>query len=377
VRMKNVTKRKKTVLPGDLRAVNQITRLDASPVFILLCALAAFMLIGSMEFTGSCTVFTASVGDTVLFGNNEDVGDKNATVWFVPATETTYGWVYFGFHDYPIQNGHFPMGGMNDQGLCFDITSVPATIRPLPETVEEALQFIEQYNQSFSETFNGGVFGEKILETCATVEEAIQVIEQYDLLFYDEYQFLFADRTGDSMILCPSPDGEMKVIRKEGIYQVITNFNVLNPGLGQYPCQRYENAVWMLKEIESEDDLTMGYFTSILKETHSGGTTYSTIYDPVNGVCYLYNHYNFDRVVAFDVEEELEEGYHSYSVPSILRTRGENPLKQSEESKESEEPKEQGELREPSLNTIYVIFISVLILVGVALLWKRREKGIN
>ena len=35
----------------------------------------------------SCTVFTASVDDTVLFGNNEDVGDKNATICFLPATE--------------------------------------------------------------------------------------------------------------------------------------------------------------------------------------------------------------------------------------------------------------------------------------------------
>lgn len=368
-RMKNVTKKKKTARPGNTCVVNQITRTDVSFVLIIVCGLVAFMLIGSLGLSGSCTVFTASAGDTVLFGNNEDVGDKDATVWFIPATETTYGWVYFGFRDYPTRNGHFPMGGMNDQGLCFDITSIPATIRPLPETIEEALQFIEQYNLSFPRTFNAGAFGERILENCATVEEALQVIEQYDLLFYGEHQFLFADRTGDSMILCPSPDGEMKVVRKEGVYQVITNFNVLNPGLGHYPCRRYDNAVWMLKEIEREDDLTVEYFTLILKETHSGGTTYSTIYDPVNGVVYLYNHHNFNWVVVFDVKDELEEGYHSYEVPSLLQKRGEPPPTQQEES---EEPPAS------SPNILYAVFAIVLIVVVVTLLWKRREnRGIN
>ena len=368
MRMKNVAKKKKTGRPGNTRAVNQIARNDASFVLMMVCGLVVFMLISSVEFEGSCTVFTASVGDTVLFGNNEDVGDKDATVWFVPATETTYGWVYFGFHDYPVQIGKFPMGGMNDQGLCFDITSVPATVRPLPETIEEALQFIEQYNLSSPTMFNGGVFGERILENCATVEEAIQFVEQYDLLFYGEYQFLFADRTGDSMVLCPSPHGKMEVIRKEGVYQVITNFNVLNPALGQFPCRRHDNAVWMLKKIESEDDLTVEYFTSILKGTHSGGTTYSTIYDPVNGEVYLYNYHNFDWVVVFDLEDELEEGYHSYEVPPLLKKRGQKPPNQLEEPEE---------LLTSSLNLRYAIFTIALILVVVTLLWKRRERGVN
>ncbi len=362
---KNATKRKKTRLQNTY-VINQIRRIDASLVLVMVCGLIAFMLMGSMGFTGSCTVFTASVGDTVLFGNNEDVGDRNATVWFVPATETTYGWVYFGFRDYPVQIGKFPMGGMNDQGLCFDITSVPATIRPLPETIEEALQFIEQNNNLPSlTTFNAGVFGGRILETCATVEEAVQFVQQYDLLFYGEYQFLFADRTGDSMILCPSQDGEMKVVRKEGVYQVITNFNILNPQLGQYPCPRYESAVWMLKEIDSEDDLTVEYFTSILKETHSGGTTYSTIYNQVNGEVYLYNHHNFNWVVVLNLEDELEKGSHSYDVLPLLRERGESA------------PKEPGESEEPlafSFDLFLAGFIVILIFVTITLLWKRMEK---
>ena len=354
-------KRKKNTL-GIADVVNTSARTKHSPV-LKIVGLAAFVLIGSVGSVDNCTVFTASVGDVVLFGNNEDVGFKNATAWFVPATEETYGWVYFGFRDYPIQNGHFPMGGMNDQGLCFDITSVPETIRPLPQTIEEALQFIEQYNLPSPASFNGGVFGEQILQTCATVEETLQFIEEHNLLFFSDYQYLFADRTGDSIVLTPSPQGEMKAVRKKGVYQAITNFNILNPALGHYPCERYENAVNMLQKIESENDLTVEYFTSILKKTSSGGTTYSTIYDPVNSMVYLYNNHNFGWVVVFDVADELEMGYHTYEVPSLLRNIG-GPLPTQQEESEDEVP---------PFSLFCAIFVSVIILGGMTLLWKRRE----
>jgi hypothetical protein len=332
---------------------------------ITVCGLILFLLIGSMSVVDSCTVFTASLGETVLFGNNEDVGDKNVTVWFIPTTESTYGWVCFRFRDYPIQIDKFPMGGMNDQGLCFDITSIPATIRPLPGTIEEALQFIEQdTNLPALTTFNPGTFCGRILETCATVEEVIQYIAQYDFLFYGEFQFLFADKSGDSMILCPDSDGKMKIIRKEGVYQAITNFNVLNPELGHYPCDRYENAVWMLKGIEKEDDLTVDYFTSILQKTHSGGTTYSTIYDPVENMVYMYNQHNFGWIVVFDLEEELEKGYHSYEVLPLFRTRG---------GSISEILKESAEQHRLPVNPLYVILIIGIILVVGMMLWKRRK----
>jgi hypothetical protein len=334
--------------------------------FFLLSITCGFTFLLFMNSPGDpvgCTVFSASIEDAVLFGNNEDVGYKNATVWFVPSTETTYGYVYFGFHDYPLPNGHFPMGGMNDQGLCFDITSVPETIKPLPKTIDEALQYIQYYNQHFTGRLNGGVFGEEILKTCTTVEETIHFIEKYDLLFYGEYQFLFADRTGESMILCPNPQGEMEIIHKSGVYQAITNFNVLNPALGQYPCSRYDDAVRMLKKIEHEDDLAVEYFTSILKKTHSEGTTYSTLYDPLHNQLYLYNHHNFNRVVVFDLEKELEGGYHTYEVIPLFRERGELPHKGSEKSEESSSP---------AFSLIFAIFIIVLILSVSTLAWKKR-----
>ncbi|MGC1122577.1 MAG: linear amide C-N hydrolase [Candidatus Methanofastidiosia archaeon] len=274
----------------------------------------------------SCTVFTASMGDTVLFGNNEDVGDKSATVWFAPATEKTYGWVYFGFRNYPILRGHFPMGGMNDQGLCFDITSIPESkMGSYPGKLP---------------VVNGGVFGETVLKNCKTIEEAVQFIERYDLSSFGDMQFLFADRAGNSMVLCPGTDGKMKVIKKAGVYQVTTNFNLLQRNQG-YPCWRYNTASEMLAEIKNEDDLTVEYFLEILKATCNQATTYSTIYDPVHGIAYFYNKQNFEDVAVFDLKDELEKGSHSYDAFRLF------PKKNSEDLEESESPGEVKESEEP------------------------------
>lgn len=320
-----------------------------------------------------CTVFTASIGDTVLFGNNEDWNDKSTYIWFVPASETQYGGVYVGFGDYYAQ------GGMNDQGLCFDANAIPESrMKPHPERVS---------------TIN---FGRRALQQCATIEEVAQLIERYDLSHLGRAQFLFADRMGNSIAVCPGTDGEMKAIQKEGTYQVTTNFNVLNIRLGGYPCWRYSTAVEMLKKIEHEDDLTVEYFESILKAVFQRYTTYSTIYDLVNGTVYLYNWHNFDEVVVFNLEDELEKGYHTCYIPSLFfeeseaqesEKREEKREESSEEATESEPREAQEPMTEPpggsptpepvipshpSFSPFYVILIAVLIAGASVLMYKKK-----
>jgi len=321
-----------------------------------------------------CTVFTASVGDTVLFGNNEDAPERDSYAWFYPATETEHGGVYFGFGGYYVQ------GGMNDQGLCFDITTVPELkMRPHPEK---------------SSTLN---FGRRALERCATVEEVIQLVDQYNLSHMGMAQFLFADKTGDSVIVCPGVDGEMKTIRKEGVYQVITNFNVTYPQLGGYPCWRHKTVVEKLEKIESEEDITVGRFATILKAVQQG-TAYSTIYDLPKGIVCLFNQQNFSEVVVFKLKEELEKGYHSYFIPSLFTREvkfAEKPKSGgSTLSEELSEGREQAEVkgsemtgldtqpRAPShpvtvpssFPLLGAISIIALILVGVTLIHKRKSK---
>jgi hypothetical protein len=331
-------------------------------VFIIMVDYSDESLSFSETTPESCTVFTAFMGNTVLFGNNEDVGDKSPTVWFVRATEKNYGWVYFGFRNYPIMRGHFPMGGMNDQGLCFDITSIPeCRMSPYPGKLP---------------VVNGGVFGETVLRNCKNIEEAVQFIEQYDLSSLGDMQFLFADAEGNSMALCPGTDGKMKVVRKAGVYQVTTNFNLLQRNQG-YPCWRYNTASEMLSQIKSEDDLTVEYFLEIVRATCNQGTTYSTIYDPVHGIAYFYNKQNFEDVAVFYLKEELEKGNHSYDAFKLFPKKGSGEPEESEspgEVKESEEPEPVSEWTSLGSLSVFLYVIPVIALVILAAFVYRRMK---
>jgi hypothetical protein len=275
--------------------------------------------------------------------------------------------MYFGFGGYYVQ------GGMNDQGLCFDITTVPELkMRPHPEKLS---------------VLN---FGKRALERCSTVEDVICLVDEYNLSHMGMAQFLFADKTGDSVIVCPGTDGEMKAIRKEGVYQVITNFNVTYPQLGGYPCRRHKTVVEKLEKIEREEDITVGRFATILKGVQQG-TAYSTVYDLSKGIVCLFHQQNFSDIVVFKLEEELEKGYHSYFIPSLFPREVqvvENP--KSGELYEEHKPGdvEGSEMtglcnaQTPASNLIVgspfpllgAISVSVLILTGVTRVYKRNSK---
>ena len=106
-------------------------------------ALLLALLFAADSSVAACTVFVAFEGKLALAGNNEDWGDPNTQMWFVPATKDNYGIVYFGFGrgEYPkggissrklkIPEGGItkinpadlyglPQGGMNEKGLFFD-----------------------------------------------------------------------------------------------------------------------------------------------------------------------------------------------------------------------------------------------------------------
>ena len=240
---------------------------------------------------GSCTIFAASYGNTVLYGNNEDYTNYNTYYWVKPSTEGKYGGVYLGFDNF------FPQGGVNEKGLAYDFNALPkAPLNPHPDLPDR------------------GAIIKKIHETCATVEEAIIVARKHNWGSSIKWQVLLADATGDAVVISAGPDGELAFTRKQkgNGYLVSTNFNRANPEntySGSYPCWRYNKAVEMLDKIEYEEDLTVNYFASILDAAHvesaRGNTLYSNVFDLKNGVIYLYYWHQFDEVVTLKVAEEI------------------------------------------------------------------------
>jgi penicillin V acylase-like amidase (Ntn superfamily) len=104
----------------------------------------------------SCTILTASQGDKVLFGNNEDWINPNTYYWTVPPTADNFGVVYFGFDDFR------PQGGVNEKGLAFDVNALPkSALNPHPELPKIDYPFY------------------KNLEKYSTVEEVINAVKSY------------------------------------------------------------------------------------------------------------------------------------------------------------------------------------------------------
>ena len=65
----------------------------------------------------ACSFFVIDDGTRVLAGNNEDLWNHDTWVWYVPAEKTKDGCVFFGY------GNRFPQGGMNDQGLFYDVAA--------------------------------------------------------------------------------------------------------------------------------------------------------------------------------------------------------------------------------------------------------------
>ena len=185
---------------------------------------------------------------------------------------------------------------MNECGLFYDIAAtllleITASLEKIPITGRDILT--------------------KCLEECSTVKEVLKVFNRYNLQFMEEWQILFADSTGASVII----EGD-EIIQKEEYYQVMTNFNqsLSDP---PYTCNRYNTAVEML---DSSNDISIELFRDICDATHQVHdwyTQYSNVCDLKNGIIYLYRKYNFDDVIIIDLKKELQKGEQSYQISSL------------------------------------------------------------
>ncbi|MFQ5981234.1 MAG: hypothetical protein ACE5OZ_24090 [Candidatus Heimdallarchaeota archaeon] len=239
----------------------------------------------------SCTIFTAAIGETVFFGNNEDYRLEGTYLWIMPP----YGAVGFGFkyNDDPADG--WVQGGMNDQGLCLDANGLP-TVSLNPHAEREPL-----YKDALLE----------VLFECATVDEVIEWFQTHYFGTVWSCQIHFADASGDAVVVSAGPDGEFAFTRKNSShYLVSTNFNLANYENGYYPCNRYDTATAMLAAITSEEGLTVEACRDILDAVHIEGeyaTKYSNIFDPVNQQLYLFQNHEFDTIVTLDVENEIAQ----------------------------------------------------------------------
>ena len=248
-----------------------------------------------------CTVFYAADDRVAFGGNNEDFSNPYTYVWFVPPEPGKYGRVYFGYED------GFPQGGVNERGLFFDGSALPykALRRPSDKPVYDGV------------IPRGNLF-DKIMSESATASEVLAVLDAYSHTGMDTYQLLFGDAGGDSMIV----DGDT-VLRKQGPFQLVTNFRLSEDPDPPYPCRRYSMA---LDRLSNAEFFSVELFRDILHATHQEPpypTLYSSIYDLRKGLIYLYYHHDFEDVVVLDVAEELARGFHFYRLSALFPSNAE------------------------------------------------------
>ncbi len=273
--------------------------------------LSLFLLITTFLFSYdnalACTVFNCNGGSKILVGNNED-GEysTNVQMWFVSPKKKSYGRVLFGWKQLFIFRQ--AQGGMNDRGLFLDWALCPKSDPP---------------KFSFKKKIATFSLPDNLLSECATVDEAIRWLKQYNILFIRSH-IMLVDKSGSSAVI-EWVDGEMRIIKKTKDFQVMTNFWLSHPQLGNYPCLRFDKATEM---IENRNEISVEYFASILNEvsvykrTEDGqesGTIYSNVYDLANGDVYIYYNRDFQHPIKVSLEAELKKDNHSYLLRPLFK----------------------------------------------------------
>lgn len=237
----------------------------------------------------ACTAFCAVGGGQVLVGNNEDWYNPHTKIRFVPATPGSHGRVYVGFDDL------IPQGGMNERGLWFDGFAAPSVgAGPSSELPH----------------FQGNIVDVAMAE-CATVEDVIRLFSQYNRASLSEGILMFADASGDAVSI-----ERNAIVRKTGRHFVQTNFH---QSLASNPDSRFVTANSMLEQ--AGNAISIDLFRKILAATRQKGaypTLYSNIYELRSRTLHLYHFQDFERVVTFDLAEELKKGERVLDIPALF-----------------------------------------------------------
>jgi hypothetical protein len=267
-----------------------------------LALLSAVVVVSFAGDGPSSTAFVCRMGSGVLFGNSQDGAADVPLAWTIPPADGRHGGLFLGLSD------GYAQGGVNDVGLCFGTTSVPT-----PPATEQTGALPTSHPVDFCQA--------ALLE-CASVDELEPWLYTHILARIDGTQFLFSDATGATLVVGVDPMGSVFIDRKYTPFRVITNYSILAPWLGGYPCWRFQRATADLQAIESGAvALSLGPVVDILQAVDSPNgpseTVYSNVFDPVNGVVTLYNRHNVDRPVIMSVRDATASAWNS-TIPALF-----------------------------------------------------------
>jgi len=257
----------------------------------------------------ACSAFYAKDKNNIYVGINVDWRVPDSKIYFFPAADNKYGYLYFNIRGYFNSNSFGDTGGINDQGLFYEWTDNLYSKDPsfhVPGTVN--------YN---------GYLLDLIMTTCSTVEEAENLFKTYNAPYFAYTHLLIGDQSGNSLVIERAEGDSLAFIRSGKTYQLVTNFLVSyldNPKTADFiGCYRYE---YIDKMLENNKDISMDLFRTILDGAANKGqenpTIYSIIYNLKNLDVYTYVYHNYEEAFKFNLVEELKKGHRSLSLPPLF-----------------------------------------------------------
>ena len=289
------------------------------PKRILVLILVASIVITSPMAVNACSQITVSNGNTVLFGNNEDgnwghpIGGTrivDAAIFFAPPNPNNraekYGAVFVGWY-WKGQHTSY-QGGMNDQGLSYDMTAVDEKI------LENEDKLFELYGDEY--------FFAKVLNQCANVSEVVELFNNTNFQGLSA-QFQFSDANGESVVISPDENGAVVFTNKpkEENYQFSTalaNQALSDEEHDSVAVKRTRKAAELVKDVSVMNvDLVKEVMMATAQRT-GVWTMYTNIFDAKNLKIYLYYPGQWTEVAEFDLREELVKGYHSFLMKDLF-----------------------------------------------------------
>ncbi len=251
----------------------------------------------------ACSGYKITVGNTTIFGSNEDAWRITPHIWFENGNEQgEYGAAFTGSR-WDGDNGYAPQAGMNEMGLAFERL---ASFHPKSDKKSTKRQIT-----------NPTKYLKDILHTCKTVEEVRDFISNYDHSYFIEDVFMYVDKSGKYLIVEPY----QMTIDDDPTY-VISNFcPSITSEDDANQLERYRNGSDLLK---SKTDTTLAFCTLLSDTMHvcrdkiGDGTLLTSIWDLNKGIVTLYFYHNYDTAVQFNLQQELSKGDHLISIETIF-----------------------------------------------------------
>lgn len=255
--------------------------------------LAVFTLLCGFWTATACSIvyYVDPATGKIYVVNNEDFWyDTEAYIQIMPETKNKLARLWYGWNN-------FGQGGVNSAGLFFDVAVTP--------------------NQKVPKGYKlpKGNITDRILAHCRTVDEALAYMEK-EKMALNQSHILIGDAQGNAIII-EWIDGEKHIIKKEGNSLIATNYLLLKPEAGNYPCPRYASIEERIKEMESSGDpialpsmatiVTQAYQTP---RTLDNGKTLGTLYTSFIGITEMKMVFlpklDSKKVMQFDLKEEFK-----------------------------------------------------------------------